>query len=175
MNTTSLKAARWCASIVLTFGLGASAARADDPGVTPTSVTIGQTAPLSGPVSAYSTFSRASLAYFDMINARGGVVGRKVKLISVDDSYSPPKTVEQTRKLVEGDQVFAIFAPVGGASAKAVQKYLNGKDTPQFLIQSTLPSWNNPKEFPWSIAGLPATDIEVSMYARWIKKNMPKA
>ena len=175
MITTSLKAARWCASVILAFGLGAVSAHAADPGVADTSVTIGQTAPLSGPVSAYSTFSRASLAYFDMINARGGVAGRKVKLISVDDSYSPPKTVEQTRKLVEGDQVFAIFAPVGGASAKAVQKYLNGKETPQFLIQSTLPSWNNPKEFPWSIAGLPATDIEVSMYARWIRKHMPKA
>ena len=175
MNTRLLVAARFCAPAILAFGLGLPAARADDPGVTPTSVTIGQTAPLSGPVSAYSTFSRASLAYFDMINAKGGIAGRQVKLISVDDSYSPPKTVEQTRKLVEGDQVFAIFAPVGGASAKAVQKYLNGNDTPQFLIQSTLPSWNNPKEFPWSISGLPATDIEVSMYARWIRKNMPRA
>lgn len=175
MNEKSLKAMRFCASAILALGLGLSTARADDPGVTPTSVTIGQTAPLSGPVSAYSTFSRASLAYFEMINAKGGVAGRMVKLISVDDSYSPPKTVEQTRKLVEGDQVFAIFAPVGGASAKAVQKYLNGRETPQFLIQSTLPSWNNPKEFPWSISGLPATDIEVSMYARWIKKKTPKA
>ncbi|MCC2101112.1 MAG: ABC transporter substrate-binding protein, partial [Hyphomicrobiales bacterium] len=97
MTTPSLKAARLGASVLLAFGFGASAARAADPGVTDTNVTIGQTAPLSGPVSAYSTFSRASLAYFEMLNAKGGVAGRKVKLVSVDDSYSPPKTVEQTR------------------------------------------------------------------------------
>ena len=94
MNTTSLKATRLCASVILALGLCASAARADDPGVTPTSVTIGQTVPLSGPVSAYATFSRATLAYFDMINAQGGIAGRKINLLSVDDSFSPPKTVE---------------------------------------------------------------------------------
>ncbi len=175
MIATSLKAARLCASIVLALGAGASAARADDPGVTATSVTIGQTIPLSGPVSSYSTFSRASLAYYDMINAQGGIAGRKINLLSVDDSFSPPKTVEQTRKLVEGDQVFAIVAPMGGTTAKAVQKYLNDKGVPQFLIQSSLPYWNAPREFPWSISGLPNSDIEVGLYARYIKAKMPKA
>lgn len=175
MIATSLKAARLCASIVLALGAGASAARADDPGVTATSVRIGQTIPLSGPVSSYSTFSRASLAYYDMINAQGGIAGRKINLLSVDDSFSPPKTVEQTRKLVEGDQVFAIVAPMGGTTAKAVQKYLNDKGVPQFLIQSSLPYWNAPQEFPWSISGLPNSDIEVGLYARYIKAKMPKA
>lgn len=169
---------RAVARLLLGLGLAATGlapARAMDPGVAPASVTIGQTVPLSGPVSAYATFSRASLAFYDMINAQGGIAGRKVNLISVDDSYSPPKTVEQTRKLVESDEVFAIVAPVGGSTSKSVQKYLNGKEVPQFLIQSTLPSWNNPREFPWSISGLPATDVEVSLYASWIKNNMPKA
>ena len=94
MKTTSLKAARLCASAFVAIGLGASAARAGDPGVTPTSVTIGQTVPLSGPVSAYATFSRATSAYFDMVNAQGGIAGRKINLLSVDDSFSPPKTVD---------------------------------------------------------------------------------
>ena len=120
-------AARFFAPVLLGLCLAATdfaPARAADPGVTPTSVTIGQTVPLSGPVSAYATFSRASLAFYDMINAEGGIAGRKVNLISVDDSYSPPKTVEQTRKLVESDEVFAIVAPVGGSTSKSVQKYL---------------------------------------------------
>ncbi|MDE2361325.1 MAG: ABC transporter substrate-binding protein [Hyphomicrobiales bacterium] len=143
--------------------------------MTPTSVKIGQTIPLSGPVSAYATFSRASLAFYDMINQNGGIGGRKIELLSVDDSFSPPKTVEQTRKLVEGDQVFAIVAPMGGTTAKAVQKYLNDKKVPQFLIQSSLPYWNNPKEFPWSISGLPDSDMEVSLYARFLLKKNPQA
>ncbi|MFO1116134.1 MAG: ABC transporter substrate-binding protein [Beijerinckiaceae bacterium] len=150
-------------------------ARADDPGVTPTSVRIGQTIPLSGPVSSYATFSRASLAFYEMINDRGGVAGRKIELLSVDDSFSPPKTVEQTRKLVEGDQVFAIVAPMGGTTAKAVQKYLNDKGVPQFLIQSSLPYWNNPKDFPWSISGLPDSDMEVALYAKYLLKTQPNA
>ena len=175
MIATSLKAARLCAPMLVGLALGAPVAHAQDPGVAATSVTIGQTIPLSGPVSSYSTFSRASLAYYDMVNAQGGIAGRKINLLSVDDSFSPPKTVEQTRKLVEGDQVFAIVAPMGGTTAKAVQKYLNDKGVPQFLIQSSLPSWNAPQEFPWSISGLPNSDIEVGLYARWIKAKMPKA
>ncbi len=150
-------------------------AGAQEPGVTPTSVKIGQTIPLSGPVSSYATFSRASLAFYEMINEKGGIAGRKIELVSVDDSFSPPKTVEQTRKLVEGDQVFAIVAPMGGTTAKAVQKYLNDKGVPQFLIQSSLPYWNNPKDFPWSISGLPDSDMEVALYAKYLLKTQPNA
>jgi branched-chain amino acid transport system substrate-binding protein len=129
----------------------------DTPGVTATEIKLGQTVPLSGPVSAYATFSRASLAYFAMVNDRGGINGRKVTLISIDDGFSPPKTVEQTRKLVESNGVFAIFAPVGSAPSAATQKYLNGQKVPQLLIQSGLARWNNPKEFPWSMSGLLTT------------------
>ncbi len=148
---------------------------AADPGITPTSVKIGQTVPLSGPVSAYSTFGKTSAAFYRMINDQGGIAGRKIELLSVDDAFSPPKTVEQTRKLVESDQVFAIVAPMGGTTAKAVQKYLNDNRVPQFLIQSSLPTWNNPKEFPWSVSGLPNSDLEVGIYARYLLKAMPKA
>lgn len=175
MTSTSRLAARLCASAALLVSLNIATARAEDPGVAADSVTIGQTIPLSGPVSAYATFSRASSAFYDMVNANGGVAGRKIKLLGADDSFSPPKTVEQTRRLVEGDQVFAIVAPMGGTTAKAVQKYLNDKGVPQFLIQSSLPSWNNPKEFPWSISGLPNSDIEVALYARYIKARTPHA
>jgi branched-chain amino acid transport system substrate-binding protein len=148
---------------------------ANTPGVTDTEIKLGQTVPLSGPVSAYATFSRASLGYFAMINDRGGINGRKVTLISVDDGFSPPKAVEQTRKLVESDGVFAIFAPVGSATSAATQKYLNGQKVPQLLIQSGLARWNKPKEFPWSISGLPNYDVEVALYARYILDNMPQA
>ncbi len=150
-------------------------ALAADPGVTPTIVKIGQTVPLSGPVSAYATFNRATVAFYDMINDKGGINGRKIELISADDAFSPPKTVEQTRKLVEGDGVFAIVAPMGSAAAIAVQKYLNKTEVPQFLIQSGLGRFNNPTEFPWTVPGLPSYALEVGIYAKYIRKTTPKA
>lgn len=153
----------------------ALAASENAPGVTDTEIKLGQTVPLSGPVSAYATFSRASLAYFAMINDRGGINGRKVTLISVDDGFSPPKAVEQTRRLVDSDGVFAIFAPVGSAPSAATQKYLNGQKVPQLLIQSGLARWNKPKEFPWSLTGLPNYEVEAALYARYILDNMPQA
>jgi branched-chain amino acid transport system substrate-binding protein len=147
----------------------------DSPGVTATEIKLGQTVPLSGPVSAYATFSRASLAYFAMVNDRGGINGRKVTLISIDDGFSPPKTVEQTRKLVESDGVFAIFAPVGSAPSAATQKYLNGQKIPQMLIQSGLARWNNPKEFPWSMSGLLNYEVEAATYGKYILDNIPQS
>ena len=145
------------------------------PGVSDTEIKIGQTVPLSGPVSAYATFGRASLAYFAMVNDRGGVNGRKITLLIADDAFSPPKTVEQTRKLVESDEVFAIYAPMGSATSIAVQKYLNQRKVPQFLVQSGLPRWNNPQQFPWTISGYPNYEREVRAYARFILERMPKA
>jgi len=153
----------------------ATAQQAKIVGVTDTEITLGQTVPLSGPVSAYATFSRASLAYFAMVNDRGGINGRKVTLISVDDGFSPPKTVEQTRKLVESDGVFALFAPVGSAPAAATQKYLNIQKVPQLLIQSGLGRWNDPKQFPWSLSGLPNYEVEAATYAKYILDNLPQA
>ena len=147
----------------------------DTPGVTATEIKLGQTVPLSGPVSAYATFSRASLAYFAMVNDRGGINGHKVTLISVDDGFSPPKAVEQTRRLVESDGVFAIFAPVGSAPSAATQKYLNTQKVPQMLIQSGLARWNNPKAFPWSMSGLPNYEVEAATYGKYILEHMPRA
>ncbi len=145
------------------------------PGVTATEITLGQTVPLSGPVSAYATFSRASLAYFAMVNDHGGINGRKVTLLSVDDGFSPPKAVEQTRRLVESDGVFAIFAPVGSAPSAATQKYLNTQKVPQLLIQSGLARWNNPNEFPWSMSGLLNYEVEAATYGKYILEHMPQA
>jgi branched-chain amino acid transport system substrate-binding protein len=147
----------------------------DTPGVTATEIKLGQTVPLSGPVSAYATFSRASLAYFAMVNDRGGINGRRVTLLSVDDGFSPPKAVEQTRRLVESDGVFAIFAPVGSAPSAATQKYLNTQKVPQMLIQSGLARWNNPKAFPWSISGLLNYEVEAATYGKYILDHMPQA
>jgi branched-chain amino acid transport system substrate-binding protein len=147
----------------------------DTPGVTATEIKLGQTVPLSGPVSAYATFSRASLAYFAMVNDRGGINGRKITLISVDDGFSPPKAVEQTRRLVESDGVFAVFAPVGSAPSAATQKYLNTQKVPQMLIQSGLARWNNPKEFPWSMSGLLNYEVEAATYGKYILEHMPQA
>ena len=147
----------------------------DTPGVAATEIKLGQTVPLSGPVSAYATFSRASLAYFAMVNDRGGINGHKVTLISVDDGFSPPKAVEQTRRLGESDGVFAIFAPVGSAPSAATQKYLNTQKVPQMLIQSGLARWNNPKAFPWSMSGLLNYEVEAATYGRYILEHMPRA
>ena len=152
-----------------------SIAGAQAPGISDSEIKLGQTVPLSGPVSAYATFSRASLAYFAMVNDRGGINGRRVTLLSVDDGFSPPKTVEQTRKLVESDGVFALFAPVGSAPSAATQKYLNTQKVPQLLIQSGLGRWNDPKQFPWSLSGLPNYEVEAATYAKYILENMPQA
>ena len=146
-----------------------------DPGVTDTEIKLGQTAPYSGPVSGYGTFGKASLAYFAMINDHGGINGRKIKLITVDDGFSPPKTVEQTRKLVESDGIFFDYAPVGSAPNLAIKQYLNENKIPQLFLQSGLPSWNDPANFPWSMAGLPNFATEVRVFAKYILDTKPDA
>jgi branched-chain amino acid transport system substrate-binding protein len=151
------------------------AQKAYDPGVTDTEIKLGQTTPYSGPLSGYGTFGRAGVAYFNKINAEGGVNGRKLTLLTVDDGFSPPKTVEQTRKLIESDEVFFMFAPVGSATNIAVQKYLNAKKIPQLFLQSGIPHWNNPAAFPYSMSGLPNYATEVKAFARYIVANKPGA
>jgi branched-chain amino acid transport system substrate-binding protein len=146
-----------------------------DSGVTDTEIKLGQTAPYSGPVSGYGTFGKASLAYFAMINEQGGVNGRKIKLITVDDGFSPPKTVEQTRKLVESDGIFFDFASVGTAPNFAIKQYLNDNKIPQLFLQSGIPSWNDPAHFPWSMSGLPNYATEVRVFAKYILETKPDA
>lgn len=145
------------------------------PGVTDTEIKVGQTMAYSGPTSAFGTIGKSEAAFFQMINERGGVNGRKLRLISLDDGYSPPRTVEQTRRLVEEEQVLLMFGSLGTAQNTAVQKYLNVKKVPQLFIGSISNKWNDPKNFPWSMALPVPPRIEAAIYADYILANHPGA
>jgi ABC-type branched-subunit amino acid transport system substrate-binding protein len=146
-----------------------------DPGVTDTEIKIGNIMPYSGPASAYGTIGRTEAAYFRRINAAGGINGRKIRFISYDDAYSPPKAVEQARRLVESDEVFLIFNSLGTPSNTAIQKYMNMKKVPQLFVQSGATKWNDPKEFPWTMGWQPNYQNEARIYARYILKETPSA
>src|SRR5438309_6966365 len=122
-----------------------------DTGATDTEIKIGNIMPYSGPASAYGVIGKAEAAYFRKINAEGGIGGRKITFISYDDAYSPPKTVEQARKLVEADEVLLIFGSLGTPSNTAIQKYMNTKKVPQLFVQTGATKWNDPTNFPWTI------------------------
>jgi branched-chain amino acid transport system substrate-binding protein len=145
------------------------------PGVTDTEIKIGQTMPYSGPASAYGTIGRVEAAYFKRLNEQGGINGRKINLVSVDDAYSPPKAVEQARKLVEEDGVLALFQPLGTPSNTAIQKYLNQKGVPQLFVSSGATKWGDPKNFPWTIGFNPSYQVEAKTYGEYIRANLPKA
>lgn len=149
---------RWAMAVLAAAGVAgfavlaqADGARNYGPGVTDTEIRIGNTAPYSGPASALGATLRATDAYFRKVNAEGGVNGRKITFISLDDAYSPPKTMEQTRRLVEGEEVLLMFGSLGTAPNAAVQKYLNGKKVPQLFIMSGATRFGNPQEFPWTM------------------------
>ena len=146
-----------------------------DTGATDTAIRLGQTMPYSGPASAYSVIGRAEIAYFRMLNDKGGINGRKVELISMDDAYSPPKTVEQVRRLVESDEVFAMFSMLGTGPNIAAQKYLNAKKIPQLFPSSGASRWNDLKHFPWTTGSQPTYRTEGRVYAKWILANKPNA
>lgn len=152
--------------------IGVGPAHAQVPGVTPTTIKLGNTAPYSGPASSYGTIAKAALAYFDMVNEKGGVHGRKIEVISLDDGYSPPKAVEQTRKLVESEEVFAIFMPLGSPTSAATQNYLNQKKVPQIFVTSGAERWNQPKKYPWSIGWNVEYATEGKIYAKYILDNV---
>src|SRR5438045_537944 len=164
------------AAIVLTGILAATPALAQkkyDIGVTDTEIKIGNTIPYSGPASVYSIIGKTYAAFFRMINDQGGINGRKINFISYDDAYSPPKTVEQVRKLVESDEVFLMFAPLGTPSNAAIQKYLNQKGVPQLFAGSGASRWGDPEHFPWTIGLQPSYRSEARIYATYILKNFP--
>ena len=146
-----------------------------DPGVTDTEIKIGNINPYSGPASAYGTTGRTEAAYFRKINAEGGINGRKINFISYDDAYSPPKAVEQARKLVESDEVLLIFSSAGTPSNTAIQKYMNAKRVPQPFVQSGATKWNDPQNFPWSMGWSPNYQNEARIYARYILREKPNA
>ncbi len=162
----------------IALALSASAAYAQkkyDTGATDTEIKIGQTAPFSGPASAYATISKAQAAYIRMINEQGGVNGRKINFIQYDDAYSPPKTVEQVRKLVEGDEVLLTFQLIGTPPNAAVQKYLNVKKVPQLFAATGASRFTDPKNFPWTMGFNPNYQTEGRIYAQYILKNYPNA
>lgn len=144
-------------------------------GAADTTIKLGNTAPFSGPASAYGTISRAEEAYFQMINEQGGINGRKIEFMALDDGYSPSKTVEQTRRLVEQDEVLALFSSVGTAPNIAVQKYLNIKKVPQLFVSSGATRWNNPKQFPWTVGFNPTYEQEGKLYAQYVLQTKPSA
>src|SRR5882762_1715666 len=143
-----------------------------DPGASDTEIKLGQTMPYSGPLSGFITLAKAEIAYFQMINNQGGVNGRKITMISLDDGSSPPKTVEQTRKLVEEDQVLAISGSLGTATNAAVQKYLNTRKVPQLFLASGASRWNDPKNFPYTMTLTPIYTAEASIYAAYVLKEV---
>jgi branched-chain amino acid transport system substrate-binding protein len=140
-----------------------------------TTIKIGNTAPYSGPASAYSAIVRAEMAYFQMLNDQGGVNGRKIEFLTLDDAYSPSKTVEQTRKLVEQDEVLAMFSSVGTAPNISVQKYLNVKHVPQLFVSSGATRWNDPQQFPWTVGFNPTYELEGRIYAEYVLRTKPEA
>ena len=145
------------------------------PGVSDTEIKIGTTTPYSGPASAYAAGAISATAYFEMINEQGGVNGRKINFISLDDAYSPPKTVEQIRRLIESDEVSFLVNPVGTATNKAVYKYINQKHVPHLFIGTGATVFNDPEHFPWTMSWTPHYASEGEIYARYILSTLPNA
>ncbi|HZR90286.1 MAG TPA: ABC transporter substrate-binding protein [Bradyrhizobium sp.] len=169
---------RLAAGAALTIALSASSAYGQkkyDTGATDTEIKIGQTVPFSGPASAYASIGKTQAAYFKMINDQGGINGRKINLVQYDDAYSPPKAVEQVRKLVESDEVLLTFQIIGTPSNAAVQKYLNAKKIPQLFAATGASRFTDPKNFPWTMGFNPNYFVEGRIYGQYILKEYPNA
>ena len=154
---------------------GALAQKKYDTGATDTEIKIGNIMPYSGPASAYGVIGKTEQAYFNKVNAEGGINGRKINFVSYDDGYIPPKTVEQARKLVESDEVLLIFNSLGTPPNTAIQKYMNSKKVPQLFVATGATKWNDPKEFPWTMGWQPNYQSESRIYAKYILKEKPDA
>jgi len=161
-------------AFVATSG-GALAQKKYDTGATDAEIKIGNIMPYSGPASAYGVIGKTEDAYFKKINAEGGINGRKINFVSYDDGYSPPKAVEQARKLVESDEVLLVFNPLGTPSNSAIQKYLNSKKIPQLFVATGATKWNEPKTFPWTMGWQPSYQSEARIYAKFLMKEKPDA
>src|SRR6201986_5184236 len=146
-----------------------------DTGASDTEIKIGNVEAYSGPASAYGVIGKTEEAYFRMINDQGGINGRKINFISYDDGYSPPKTVEQVRKLIESDEVFLVFNALGTPTQTGVQKYHNAKKVPQLFLATGASKWDDPKEFPWTMGFQPSYRVEARIFAKYILKTMPNA
>ena len=173
-----LRSHMFVAAIAATVAMTATAASAQkkyDAGATDTEIKIGNIMPYSGPASAYGVIGKTEAAYFKKINDAGGINGRKINFISYDDGYSPPKTVEQARKLVESDEVLFIFNSLGTPPNSAIQKYMNAKKVPQLFVATGATKWNDPKDFPWTMGWQPSYQSEARIYAKYILKEKPNA
>jgi len=179
MRTISLQSRLAGAMALIVIGVlataPASAQKKYDPGASDTEIKIGNTAPYSGFASSYGAIAKAEAAYFKMVNDKGGVNGRKITFISYDDALAPQKTVEHTRKLVESDEVLAIFSPVGSSTGVAVQKYLNSKKVPQLFVATGSSIFDDPRNFPWAMGFQPTYRSEAVIYAKYVLKNHPAA
>ena len=166
------------ASAALALALAAAPAAAQkkyDTGATDTEIKIGNTMPYSGPASAYGTIGKVEAAYFKKINDEGGINGRKINFISLDDAYSPPKTVEMVRRLVEQDEVLLVFQPLGTPSNTAIHKYMNAKKVPQLFVATGATKWNDPQNYPWTMGWQPNYQTETTIYAKHILQTKPNA
>ena len=175
MPATRLAIATTTLALLALSTSGALAQKKYDTGATDTEIKIGNIMPYSGPASAYGVIGKTEQAYFNKINAAGGINGRKINFISYDDGYSPPKTVEQARKLVESDEVLLIFNSLGTPPNSAIQKYMNAKKVPQLFVATGATKWNDPKDFPWTMGWQPSYQSESHIYAKYLLKEKPDA
>jgi len=177
MATIQSRLVAFSAGVVVLIATNSSALaqKKYDTGATDTEIKIGNIMPYSGPASSYGVIGKTEEAYFKKINAEGGINGRKISFISYDDGYSPPKTVEQARKLVESDQVLLIFNGLGTPPNSAIQKYMNTMKVPQLFVATGATKWNDPKDFPWTMGWQPSYQSETQIYAKYILKNLPNA
>ena len=177
MSFVARRLAAFSAAIIALAASGGSALaqKKYDVGATDSEIRIGNIMPYSGPASAYGVIGRTEAAYFRKINTEGGINGRKVNFISYDDAYSPPKAVEQARKLVESDEVLLIFGPLGTPSNTAIQRYMNAKKIPQLFVSTGATKWNDPQTYPWTMGWQPNYQSEARIYAKYILKEKPNA
>ena len=175
ITTKTLSRLAAVAAFTVVASQGAFAQKKYDTGASDTEIKIGNVEAYSGPASAYGVIGKTEDAYFKMINDQGGIGGRKINFISYDDGYSPPKTVEQIRKLIESDEVFLVFNALGTPTQTAVQKYQNAKKVPQLFVATGASKWNDPKEFPWTMGFQPSYRVEARIFAKYILKEKPNA
>jgi branched-chain amino acid transport system substrate-binding protein len=173
MLSKKLRIAALATAVMAFTSGGALAQKKYDTGASDTEIRIGNIMPYSGPASAYGVIGKTEEAYFSKINAEGGINGRKIKFITYDDGYSPPKAVEQVRKLAESDEVLVVFNPLGTPSNSAIQKYLNAKKIPQLFVATGATKWNDPKDFPWTMGWQPSYQSEAHIYAKYLMKEKP--
>ncbi|UFX47302.1 ABC transporter substrate-binding protein [Bradyrhizobium sp. 41S5] len=168
-----VKSAALAGLLTIAVVSAANAQKKYDPGATDTEIKVGNIMPYSGPASAYATIGKTEAAYFTKLNSEGGINGRKINFVSYDDGYSPPKMVEQARKLVESDEVLLIFNPLGTPGNTAIQKYMNAKKVPQLFVSTGAAKWNDPKNFPWTMGWQPSYQVEARIYAKYILQKYP--